>query len=158
MTNISYNFNENKYYRVSSRYDTHMNSPTCAMYIEEMHFNKTNYLVPPSEVIRASESGIIMVKHKPVVLHVGDTIKDMETHKLYEYVVDEKTHNSFRLKYLKTEEPPHVIINLGGGESDNKPSKSTRKIIPHPTNCKNCGAVMTGYKCVYCGTDYPEYE
>ena len=23
-----------------------------------------------------------------------------------------------------------------------------------PTNCKNCGAVLTSYKCEYCGTEY----
>lgn len=24
----------------------------------------------------------------------------------------------------------------------------------HPTNCKNCGAVLTSYKCEYCDTEY----
>ena len=23
-----------------------------------------------------------------------------------------------------------------------------------PTNCKNCGAVLTSYKCEYCDTEY----
>ena len=25
---------------------------------------------------------------------------------------------------------------------------------PRPTNCKNCGAVLTSYKCEYCDTEY----
>ena len=25
-------------------------------------------------------------------------------------------------------------------------------------NCKNCGAIVKGYKCEYCGTEYPENQ
>lgn len=26
--------------------------------------------------------------------------------------------------------------------------------LPHPTNCKNCGAVLHSSKCEFCGTEY----
>ena len=42
-------------------------------------------------------------------------------------------------------------------ESYNDTDSSTMKMKPHPTNCLNCGAVLTGYTCKYCGTDYPRY-
>ena len=32
------------------------------------------------------------------------------------------------------------------------------KYRSHPTNCVNCGAVLSGYKCEYCGTDYSYWE
>ena len=37
-------------------------------------------------------------------------------------------------------------------DSDSKTWSNTQKILP--TNCKNCGAVLHGYICEYCGTTY----
>lgn len=38
------------------------------------------------------------------------------------------------------------------------PIKDGHKTVYHtpakPTNCKNCGAPLTSYKCEYCGTEY----
>lgn len=43
------------------------------------------------------------------------------------------------------------VIEVVDGKADNKlPTMHT----PRPTNCKNCGAVLTSYKCEYCGTEY----
>lgn len=42
-------------------------------------------------------------------------------------------------------------------ESCNDTNSSTLKMKPHPTNCVNCGAVLTDYKCKYCGTEHPRY-
>lgn len=39
----------------------------------------------------------------------------------------------------------------------NDDTDSALKMRPHPTNCVNCGAVLTDYKCKYCGTEYPRY-
>ena len=37
-------------------------------------------------------------------------------------------------------------------------SHRKKKIIPFPTNCKNCGAIMHDYVCEACGTEHPSFE
>jgi hypothetical protein len=38
------------------------------------------------------------------------------------------------------------------------PSKKTGYLIQsHPTNCKNCGAVLSSSVCEYCGTTYTDH-
>ena len=47
-----------------------------------------------------------------------------------------------------------TLIKLPKEENLNNKHK---KMLPYPSNCKNCGAVMTGYICKFCGTHYPEF-
>ena len=46
------------------------------------------------------------------------------------------------------------FVKLCASEND---TNSAPKMKPHPTNCVNCGAVLTDYKCKYCGTEHPRY-
>ena len=43
------------------------------------------------------------------------------------------------------------VIEIVNAENNNKPHIVHSK---RPTNCKNCGAVLTSYKCEYCDTEY----
>ena len=36
------------------------------------------------------------------------------------------------------------------------PTSGSNLVHPHPTNCKNCGAVLRSNVCEYCGTHYTE--
>ena len=36
------------------------------------------------------------------------------------------------------------------------PTSGSNLVHPHPTNCKNCGAVLHGNICEYCGTEYTQ--
>lgn len=43
------------------------------------------------------------------------------------------------------------VIEVVNTEGNNKPHIMHSQKL---TNCKNCGAVLTSYKCEYCGTEY----
>ena len=154
MENLMYDFNRMQYYRRCYKYGVDPLSPMCVS-IEEAVFPKQSYLVPHAEIENANKNGVIMIKQEPRVLHVGDKVIDRDTDRIWEYVVDKKTGNSFCLKYVDTIKRAPIEIGLRNESGRQEPVK---KIVPHPTNCKNCGAVMNGYKCEYCGTDYLEYE
>lgn len=62
--------------------------------------------------------------------------------------------------YSKADRGTYVYTDNGKFELlgyDDDINSSTVKMKPHPTNCINCGAVLTDYKCKYCGTEHPRY-
>ena len=62
-----------------------------------------------------------------------------------------KFHSKYGDVVFKRTNKANEVIEVVDGKADNKlPTMHT----PRPTNCKNCGAVLTSYKCEYCGTEY----
>ena len=151
MNELMYDFNRRQYYRRCYEYGVDPLSPIC-LSIEEAIFPKQSYLVPHAEIENANKNGVVMIKQEPRVLHVGDKVIDRDTDRIWEYVVDKKTGNSFCLKYVDTIKRAPVVIDVSAKSGETV----TKKIAPHPTNCKNCGAVLNSYTCEYCGTEYPK--
>ena len=100
---IYYNFNNNKYYTtVDNRCNTY--NGFFIIHIKEVHFHKKEYTILHNQLEKADRTGIINVGGNVYRLHVGDTITDMDSGKVYEYVVDKKNLPGFCLKYIRTEQ------------------------------------------------------
>lgn len=149
-SNIRYDFGRHKYYGLV---------PTKMFHAElkEMYYPKKDYSLYHLDKRRIELSEYLIPDKHQIRLHVGDIVTETESEKVYEFAVNDN-NNGFYLKHIDT-----IVLNKFNLVEPNKrlepeTKQVIRKMIPYPSNCSNCGAVMSGYTCRYCGTHYPEYK
>lgn len=79
--------------------------------------------------------------------HIGDVHKDKAAEI---FIIDGDTSSTEMYRFAREYEEKYGIY-LRIGESY---PRSTCAEKSHPTNCKNCGAVLHSNTCEFCGTEY----
>ena len=64
------------------------------------------------------------------------------------------THSGDIYYYNKGEWIPFLPSVSTDIETRTEEKEEPTPRIKYPTNCKNCGAILNGWKCEYCGTEY----